>query len=1355
MRTKQSHHQVAPGPGLPYLPRARLAVVATQAALLALAQAAAGPAQAQPYVNYDGTRTRDRDAAVATWANHPEFKADWGLGAMNAQHAYALGFSGAGVKLGAVDSGYLSSHQEFAGRVNALSVTGTYLNDGEQLDRSGLSWRAGERFDRPGPYIGTADPAKLIGKNDNHGNHVSGSIAAAKNGVGMMGVSFGSQYYTVNSNGTDAAEYGSNMDYNYFKAAYGGLAAAGVRVINSSWGSPPKADNYDSVSGLTEAYTRLNSAGKKTWLDAAADVSLQYGVLQVWANGNAGVRNASVRAGTPYFRPELEKYWIAVTGLQKNGGQQFNHCGVAKYWCLAAPGVDILSASVKGDDQYQSSSGTSMAAPHVTGVLGVLMERYPYLGNEEIRTILLTTASHRGKGPADVPDAVYGWGVPDMKKGMDGPSQLLGRFTANLPAGVSDTWKNDISERALIQRRKDDAAEVAAWAADKSAIQGRERPVPDVVSAAGAIAGMAQARVLLKEVLNSNTRALYRPARLLAALNALKANPEGALLLDLYEGTHPRWEEGYSEPDDYDDFVEGKSDSDLASAALNGKRTSILSANAAVQGEIELRQRRVAALAVKPEASYQGSLVKAGGGTLVLMGNNSYSGGTQLQQGVLGVGHSSALGTGTLAVSNGATLLAVADNLNLGNAVTLAGLANVDTQVYTLALSGQVTDGETGGGLAKQGAGTLVLSGITRYSGPTLVEQGTLRAGRADGLSPRSAFLLGAGTQLDLAGLDQTIGSLAGSGNVALGQATLTTGADNGHSLYTGRFKGEGGLTKVGAGMLTLGANNSAYTGKVTLAGGGLWLTEGAGLGGSVRAQSGTLLGGAGSLGATTIDSGAVHAPGNPAGAQTIQGDYVNRGTLRISGAPSALGRVDVAGNVDIAGSTLELLLSPQDAADWQPKNGPYVLIDNQSAGAVTGTFSNIRNPLLFLSAPVSTTGGTGNDVTLALVRNDRSMASFGASPNQAAVAGAIDRLAQGHEVWRTIALSNNVADLGSALAQLSGDTHANVASALTSTTMTPAAFNGLAAMRGNLSAPMIAGAPTAAVDRGGPPPAGALPRIDASPLWVQIGGDWRNLAGDGNASSLTQRSTNLTLGGDAAIGGGWRAGGAFGYTDARLSERSGSGNATIGSYTATVFGGKAYGLGAGKLKLMAGGAYSWHDIDSRRSVRYGSLNETLTAGYRGGTTQLFTEAGYALALSDLATIEPFVGVTWSQLRMQGFSESGGAAALSSEGLRQRNLSSLAGLRGSWQLPGYAIALRGMLGWRHVYGSTLPVASMAFDQGPAFSVTGTPIARDAARVEFGADLMTVRNLTAGLSYGGEFGGGNRQHAGTLDMRWRF
>lgn len=76
-----------------------------------------------------------------------------------------------------------------------------------------------------------------------------------------------------------------------------------------------------------------------------------------------------------------------------------------------------------------------------------------------------------------------------------------------------------------------------------------------------------------------------------------------------------------------------------------------------------------------------------------------------------------------------------------------------------------------------------------------------------------------------------------------------------------------------------------------------------------------------------------------------------------------------------------------------------------------------------------------------------------------------------------------------------------------------------------------------------------------------------------------------------------------------------------------------------GALKLIAGGVIPDPHVDSQRGVRYGSLNQALTAGYRGATTRLFTEIGYALPLSDTATIEPFVGLTWSQLRMRGFSD--------------------------------------------------------------------------------------------------------------------
>ena len=85
----------------------------------------------------------------------------------------------------------------------------------------------------------------------------------------------------------------------------------------------------------------------------------------------------------------------------------------------------------------------------------------------------------------------------------------------------------------------------------------------------------------------------------------------------------------------------------------------------------------------------------------------------------------------------------------------------------------------------------------------------------------------------------------------------------------------------------------------------------------------------------------------------------------------------------------------------------------------------------------------------------------------------------------------------------------------------------------------------------------------------------------------------------------------------------------------------------------------------------------------------------------------------------RGFNESGGSAALSGQAQKQRLTTSLAGVRGQWQPEGTAIALRGMLGWRHAYGGLKHSATLAFDQGPAFSVAGTPIARDAARVELG------------------------------------
>src|SRR5690606_18648870 len=113
------------------------------------------------------------------------------------------------------------------------------------------------------------------------------------------------------------------------------------------------------------------------------------------------------------------------------------------------------------------------------------------------------------------------------------------------------------------------------------------------------------------------------------------------------------------------------------------------------------------------------------------------------------------------------------------------------------------------GGLTKIGSGTFTLAGTGSYGGPTLVGAGTLRAGAADAFSPDSATSVAAGAVLDLAGFDQTIGSLAGAGHVALGTATLTTGGDGSSTTLDGTIDGSGGLTKLGSGTFTLAGTGS------------------------------------------------------------------------------------------------------------------------------------------------------------------------------------------------------------------------------------------------------------------------------------------------------------------------------------------------------------------------------------------------------------------------------------------------------------------------------------------------------------------------------------------------------------------
>ena len=130
-------------------------------------------------------------------------------------------------------------------------------------------------------------------------------------------------------------------------------------------------------------------------------------------------------------------------------------------------------------------------------------------------------------------------------------------------------------------------------------------------------------------------------------------------------------------------------------------------------------------------------------------------------------------------------------------------------------------------GLNKTTGGTVTLSGANAYTGTTAVSAGTLRLGATNVIANASAVTVASGATFDLNSFAETVGSIAGAGNITLGTAVLTAGGDGTSTTFSGPVSGTtGGLTKAGAGVLTLSGTNS-YTGVTTISGGTLQASGG------------------------------------------------------------------------------------------------------------------------------------------------------------------------------------------------------------------------------------------------------------------------------------------------------------------------------------------------------------------------------------------------------------------------------------------------------------------------------------------------------------------------------------------------
>ena len=240
-------------------------------------------------------------------------------------------------------------------------------------------------------------------------------------------------------------------------------------------------------------------------------------------------------------------------------------------------------------------------------------------------------------------------------------------------------------------------------------------------------------------------------------------------------------------------------------------------------------------LPVNANLTGTGSFTKAGAGTVLLGGNNSYTGGTTVTGGSLQMGNWSSLG-GAGGSSGPLTVTAGTLDLN-GNSPTvgaLSGAAGTITNSSTTAsalstltvsqsgtttFSGTLADGATNKlALSLGGAGTLVLNGANSYSGATTVNAAMLQMKSAGALPAASSIAANGGT-LDLGGntFTQTGASVAFNGGVV----------QNGSLVYGGTYTATGGtvsanlggtagLTKLGTGLLVLSGTNT-FSGPTTI----------------------------------------------------------------------------------------------------------------------------------------------------------------------------------------------------------------------------------------------------------------------------------------------------------------------------------------------------------------------------------------------------------------------------------------------------------------------------------------------------------------------------------------------------------
>ncbi|MCH9852442.1 MAG: S8 family serine peptidase [Alphaproteobacteria bacterium] len=405
---------------------------------------------------------------VSSAACDTEYKNATGLDAIRASYAYDKGYTGKGQTVSVLDTPFFTSHAEFKGGNVSTFITGYDASSGN----SNISCSK------------TCNNSKTY-----HGTHVAGIIGARKNTISLKesknthGVAYEAKIKPIavfSQTGSD------NKNSSQLVKAINAGSGTNIIAMNNSWGSERKACvNYNGEryyyarhpggsflrdDCFTTANERPSTVQLTAWKNA-----VNKGTIVVFSNGNHGfnsengtvnlyydknftsnskvvvrVNSSSLFGGSkanipsyegrfPEYDGALKGKWITVVAVDGNNNIApfSNGCGVTKNYCLAAPGVGIHGPThTTGSSQWANFTGTSQAAPHVSGSIALLKQAFPSMSSAEIVTLLFDSASDLGKKGTD---DVYGRGMLNLQVAFEPLGNVNAVTVDNQPFGATFT----------------------------------------------------------------------------------------------------------------------------------------------------------------------------------------------------------------------------------------------------------------------------------------------------------------------------------------------------------------------------------------------------------------------------------------------------------------------------------------------------------------------------------------------------------------------------------------------------------------------------------------------------------------------------------------------------------------------------------------------------------------------------------------------------------------------------------------------------------------------------------------------------------------------------------------------------